>query len=508
MTGILDDKYEVLEQIGCGGAGKVYLARDMHLERLVVIKESREELLLTEIELLKELIHPGLPLIYDCFKREIPLQEISLQENFLQENTFQEEISQEGTFQEGTFQERTFQERTFLVMEYIEGMSLRRYLDKHGRVEEGQALKWAMELCRILTYLHGRHPAIVYRDLKPENIMICQDGRLKLIDFGGALQCASGSEREALCVGTAGYAPEEQWKQTKGDVTWDIYGLGAVLHEMLTGASPLHPPYERRPIQEYDRSLSGAWDRIISVCTAKEADCRYRSADLLLQDLQKLEQSGWERLKEGLLRRNPRSCLWVDFFVRVCQKLKSSIIWLSGIYTAFCFSQPLIRGIPETSIPFPYLEKPLFFLMITLILYLLFFGNKRKRSILRHQEKNVWLTEKKFSGLISLLLLMVGQASVIVFPDFRMPEVYAEEQVESLWVEMRDDQGRKMLLKQDAVYVTDDKVRFELPAGRLPEQELALRLVAVGEDGTAYSSRVFYIRGETQEGETQERELN
>ena len=372
MTGILDDKYEVLEQIGCGGAGKVYLARDMHLERLVVIKESREELLLTEIELLKELIHPGLPLIYDCFKREIPLQE-----NFLQENTFQE----------GTFQERTFQERTFLVMEYIEGMSLRRYLDKHGRVEEGQALKWAMELCRILTYLHGRHPAIVYRDLKPENIMICQDGRLKLIDFGGALQCASGSEREALCVGTAGYAPEEQWKQTKGDVTWDIYGLGAVLHEMLTGASPLHPPYERRPIQEYDRSLSGAWDRIISVCTAKEADCRYRSADLLLQDLQKLEQSGWERLKEGLLRRNPRSCLWVDFFVRVCQKLKSSIIWLSGIYTAFCFSQPLIRGIPETSIPFPYLEKPLFFLMITLILYLLFLETKEKEAFYAIKKK-------------------------------------------------------------------------------------------------------------------------
>ena len=82
MTGILDDKYEVLEQIGCGGAGKVYLARDMHLERLVVIKESREELLLTEIELLKELIHPGLPLIYDCFKREIPLQELFRKELF------------------------------------------------------------------------------------------------------------------------------------------------------------------------------------------------------------------------------------------------------------------------------------------------------------------------------------------------------------------------------------------------------------------------------------------
>lgn len=487
MKGILNDKYEVLELIGCGGAGRVYLARDMHLERLVVIKESRKELLLTEIGLLKELIHPGLPLIYDCFE-----QKASLEDDFRQEKPIQENLPQKSTF---------------LVMEYIEGMSLRKYLDKHGRVPEGQTIEWAMELCGILEYLHGRHPAVIYRDLKPENIMICQDGRLKLIDFGGALQYACGSGREALCVGTAGYAPKEQWRQTKGDVTWDIYGMGVVLHEMLTGANPNYPPYEREPVREYDRSLSGVWDRIISTCTAGEASGRYQSAEGLLQELQKLKQSGWERLKEGLLRRRCRSSLLLDFLARFWQELKHMIILLSSVYTVFCFVLPLIKGIPETSIPFPYLEKPLFFLMITLILYLLLYGNRQKRRLLRHQEKNVWLTEKKFSGLISLLLLLTGLASMTLFPGFAIPEVYAGEQAESLWVEMRDAQGRKMLLREDAVYVTDDKVRFELPAKRLPGQELALRLVAVGEDGTAYSSRIFYIRAET-EAEMDERDLN
>ena len=129
MAEILNDKYEVLKLIGRGGVGKVYLARDLHLQRLVVIKESRREYLLTEMELLKELRHPGLPLIYDCFRRT---------ENCSEENSLPESSPQEGTLQESSFQESSF-----LVMEYIEGMSLREYLDKYGKAPEKQALKWA-----------------------------------------------------------------------------------------------------------------------------------------------------------------------------------------------------------------------------------------------------------------------------------------------------------------------------------------------------------------------------
>ncbi len=110
----------------------------------------------------------------------------------------------------------------------------------------------------------------------------------------------------------------------------------------------------------------------------------------------------------------------------------------------------------------------------------------------------MWLTEKKFSGLLSLLLLLAGPAWAWGKPLDMAARAYAKEEAQSLWVEMRDDQGRKLLLKEGAVYVTDDRVRFELPAQRLPDQELALRFVAVGEDGITYSSRVFLIKGETQ----------
>ncbi|MDE6203722.1 MAG: serine/threonine protein kinase, partial [Lachnospiraceae bacterium] len=148
MKKIWFHKYEVLRLLGQGGTGKVYLVRDMHLNRLAAVKESRDSFLQSETAILKKLDHPGLPGIYDCFKQG---------------------------------------DSTFLVMEYIEGMTLRQYLDKHGKVTERQAVRWMMELCGILGYLHGRSPKVIYWDLKPENIMIRQDGRLKLIDLGTAV---------------------------------------------------------------------------------------------------------------------------------------------------------------------------------------------------------------------------------------------------------------------------------------------------------------------------------
>ncbi len=435
MQEILLHKYEVCSLIGSGGMGKVYLARDLNLDRPVVLKESRTEFLLAEIELLKELEHPGLPGIYDCFRQE---------------------------------------ESTFLVMEYIEGMSLRQYLERYKRVPEAQALKWTGELCSILSYLHSRHPAVIYRDLKPENIMIRQDGRLKLIDFGGALRCEKGSADQELCIGTAGYSPPEQWQNARGDVTWDVYGLGAVLHEMLTGANPAHPPCERRPVGEYDRSLPAALDKVIRKCTAPESGGRYQSVEELWREL------------EGIGAANP--------FLRglyLCRKIL--ILLCSGI-TAFCFIRPLLRGIPEEQFPFPYLERPLFSLMFTLLMYLVLSGRRKNKQYLLRQEKNIWLTRKPFSGLLSVLLSLT--AGLLLFPTLcaNTASACAEEEGTALWVEMRDDQGRKLLLKNDAVYATDTSVRFELPAKRLPCQGLDVRIVAVGEDGNVYNSRVFRIR--------------
>lgn len=437
MERILFYKYELIRQIGSGGAGRVYLAYDRHLKRLAAVKESRQDMSLTEMEFLRELEHPGLPVVYDYFEE---------------------------------------QGSAFLVLEYIEGMTLRQYLDRHKRVKERQAVKWAVDLCRILKYLHGRHPAIIYRDLKPENIMVRQDGELKLIDLGGAIRYACGRKCEDMCAGTIGYCPREQWKETRGDVTWDIYALGAVLHEMLTGDPPTRPPYERHPLSEYDKSLTGALNKIIWRCTGEKGADRYQSV---------------EQVEKALLdyrKRNLPQKIW--------GVIKRMIITAFASGTTVSFILPLLRGIPEDQFPFPYLKKPLFFLLVTSFLYLIFFKLKSKRNFLQRQEKNIWLTQKQFSGLLSFFLFLgAGILNIGIF-GMTVPVVHAGDEAQQLWVEMRDEDGRKLLLKNDAVYITDDCVRFELPAERLPEEELSLQMIAVSENGTIYSSRIFLIRAQ------------
>lgn len=444
MSRVLFHKYEVLRTIGSGRTGTVYLVKDLHLNRLAAVKESTEEFLLAETELLKEAEHPGLPAIYDCFKE---------------------------------------QGHTFLVMEYVEGMTLRKYLEKHGRVPERQAVKWAAELCRILGYLHSRQPAVIYRDLKPENIMIRQDGRLKLIDLGGTLQAACGREKEAWCAGTPGYAPPEQWKQTRGDKRWDIYGLGAVLHEMLTGVHPARNPYGRRPVREYDKALCALLDEIISRCTTENTKSAF---------------SSMEQVEHALLDYPSQRRKYL-----LIHRIKRIALALMGGYAACCLILPLLRGVPENQFPFPYLIKPFIVLILFILISLIFTKRKRKRQFLRRQEKNIWLTEKKFSGLFIILLVVFGLASGTFKERISSGTAYAKEEDQTLWVEMRDSYERKLLLKYDAVYITNDKVRFELPAERLPTQELSVQIVAVGEDGEQYRSRIFHIKAEEMEAGSQ-----
>ena len=330
-------------------------------------------------------------------------------------------------------------------------------------------------MCRILQYLHDRHPAVIYRDLKPENIIIRQNGELKLIDLGGAVRYACGREREELCAGTVGYCPLEQWKGGRADVSWDIYSLGVVLHEMLTGHHPGKPPYNNFSLSEYDRSLTRTLEKIIEYCIRKRKVLKYQSMN---------------QVEEALLKYRKRS-----LSARLWQGLGKLLMTVCVCKMAVCLYLPLLRGIPENEFPFPFLCKPLAFFVLTLFLYFIFFGMKLKKRCLYRQEKNIWLTQKQFSGLISIFL-SIGIALFISAPFRLTATAFAEKKAEKLWVEMRDAYGRKLLLKNDAVYITSDCVRFELPARRLPNEEISLQMVAVGEQGEVYNSRIFRIKAE------------
>lgn len=439
MKRILFHKYEILKLIAEGGMGRVFLARDLHLNKMTAVKicknpENQEEkaAVTKEVEVLKQLTHKGLPAIIDFFE--------------------------EG-------------EELCMVMEYVEGITLEQYLEKFKKAEIEQAVKWTLELTEILGYLHSRRPSIIYRDLKPANIVIQSDGSIKLIDFGAAFITAYGANREQLCIGTPGYSAPEQWQAIRVGKECDVYGVGALLHEMLTGVNPAKPPFERRALREYDRKLPIGLEKIILTCTGKRTFERYQTMEQLQRDLKNYKKE--DRVRGYLFQ---------------IGKLTGKILWLSA---AAVMLLPFLRGVPEESLPLPYLYKPALFFGLAWLYRGIFLKTSYRKNVVRKQEKSILLTEKKFAGLYFFLLTGVLWAGLLSMERGTISS--AEEKKENLWVEMRDSKNRKLLLKEGAVFQAEETVRLELPAERIPEGRFALQLIASGEEGETYISRIFLI---------------
>ena len=248
-------KYTVVKTLGQGGEGRVYLARDEALQRLVAIKQvnrqrndrEEEKRLVKEADFLQQLKHPMLPVIYDLL----------------------------------------WDDAWYLVMEYIQGATLRNYIERNGYAEEGQAHTWAESLLDILEYLHTRKPPVIYQDLKPDNIMVCPDGSLKLVDFGATFRRSFGGERDHVMAATRGYAAPEQSARhgTHADERSDIYAFGKVLYYIVTAADPAKPPYTTLSVRDYQPLLPDRLERLIRKCIREEADERYQVVADIRRDL-------------------------------------------------------------------------------------------------------------------------------------------------------------------------------------------------------------------------------
>lgn len=254
---VIDNKYKILSVIGHGGMSTVYLAINEKANRLWAVKEVRRDTqteldiisqsLLTEKKILTRLSHKGLPGIIDV---------VDYGEDFL------------------------------IVMEYIEGITLKELLNDQGTQPQAVVVDWAIQLCGVLGYLHSIDPPIIYRDMKPSNIMLCPDNHLMLIDFGIAREYKDTSLADTVYLGTQGYAAPEQFGgfgQT--DARTDIYSLGTTMYHLLTGHNPSEPPYELYPITYWNPNLSDGLEHIICKCTQPNPQKRYQSIDELLYAL-------------------------------------------------------------------------------------------------------------------------------------------------------------------------------------------------------------------------------
>jgi serine/threonine protein kinase len=210
-AGQLVDRYRVCESLGVGGMSEAYLACREPDGLRVVIKLPHPHLI-------------GDPTTYTRFEREAEIGRRLTHENI-------QRVLEAGRLADGF--------APYIVMEYVEGESLRTYLAAHAPLPVDQAIDFASQLAAALAYCHAQ--GVVHRDLKPENVLVTADGRLKLMDFGiallqGARRVTWGSLSSA--VGTPDYMAPEQVRGERGDERTDVYAVGVMLYEMLIGQVP------------------------------------------------------------------------------------------------------------------------------------------------------------------------------------------------------------------------------------------------------------------------------
>ena len=259
----LGGRYEVLEMVGSGGMSYVYKARDNVLNRYVAIKVLRSEYASDQGFLSK-------------FRKEAQSAASLSHPNIV--NVF--DVGSDQGIQ-------------YIVMEYIEGITLKTYIEKKGRLPFREAVSISMQVARGIEDAHNHN--IVHRDIKPQNIMITTDGMVKVTDFGIAR--ATTSETISTDVmGSVHYISPEQARNGYVDGKSDIYSLGIVMYEMVTGRVPYdaespvavavkHLQDEMVPPETYAPDLPVSMSGIIRKCTQKNPDCRYASMEELIRDL-------------------------------------------------------------------------------------------------------------------------------------------------------------------------------------------------------------------------------
>lgn len=267
----LDGRYEITELIGVGGMADVYKATDILEDRTVAVKILKNEFadneefvrrFRNESKAIAVLSHPNIVKIYDV--------------------GFTEKIQ-------------------FIVMEYIDGITLKEFMEQQGVIKWKDCIHFIIQILRALQHAHDR--GIVHRDIKPQNIMLFPDGTIKVMDFGIArFAREEGKTISDKAIGSVHYISPEQ---ASGDVTdekSDIYSVGVMMYEMLTGEKPfdgenpvsvalMHMQNEAKPLRSVNDSVPEGLEEIVLRAMQKEASKRYQSASEMIKDIEEFKKN-------------------------------------------------------------------------------------------------------------------------------------------------------------------------------------------------------------------------
>ncbi len=280
---LLQQRYRILAQLGRGGSSAVYKAEDTLLnDRLVAIKaislrglKSQEMIDVTdafnrEVLLLSGLKHPNVPHVYQSFS------------------------DREGWY---------------VVMDFIEGTTLEKHLEstRGEQLPIGEVLDSGLQLCAVLDYLHTGQPPVIFRDLKPANIMLKPDGRIALIDFGIARHFKPGRAKDTMPFGSPGYAAPEQYGKAQTTPRTDIYSLGVILHQLLTGDDPSLTPFCFTPLHFEDQPALAGLETLVMQMVEKDADKRPESISVIKEELQRIASEWSTQHRYGVKATGPYS---------------------------------------------------------------------------------------------------------------------------------------------------------------------------------------------------------
>jgi len=264
------ERYEVLEELGKGGMGEVYRVKDKILDEEMALKVLKPEIAAdkgmierfkNELKLARKIAHRSICKMYDLNEEE---------------------------------------ETPYITMEYVRGEDLKSFIRKKGKLKEKETIALAKQVCEGLEEAHEL--GVIHRDLKPQNIMIDEKSNAKVMDFGIARSVeAPGITHTGMMIGTPDYISPEQAEGEEADQRSDIYALGVILYEMVTGSAPFkgdtalsvalkHKSQLPKEPRKLNPEISEDMSHLILVCMEKDRERRYQTAAELLSELDKIEK--------------------------------------------------------------------------------------------------------------------------------------------------------------------------------------------------------------------------
>ncbi len=391
---MLGEKYKILNILGKGNMGCVLLVEDIFLKKKYAMKmvpkesEERTKALEKEALILKTLSDRRLPYIVEMVENE---------------------------------------ETLGIVMEYVEGITLEEYLAKNAPLSEEEALNIFKELTDIVSYLHSRRPSVIFRDLKPANIMITPDKKIRLLDFGAALE-GDILRKNSVVLGTYGFSAPEQVKGEGISSRSDIYALGAILFYMLTGINPSLPPYEIADIRKISLTVSEGSCRLVEKCCKKNPEERFLDGESLKREMPRYLEKKTE---------NKLALLGIGYYL---------FLFVTAAFSGFAFMMLFRTGHVDI--------KSIW--CIVLSLGICIFWHKylkeqvQRKKFIKKREWNIIYTEKKTVGLWTLVMVIFLTTGCVKQPQ------------EPFYVDVINADGQHVLIKDGSFYETGTELVFSV----------------------------------------------